>query len=143
MSGRNPKIGTWKCERGGAADVFQTVKKGRHFYTHCECCGLNQGTGSRRQQQIFNEAQFIDKTSVVIPSGVSMSESSESSKVIEHEPVRPALEKIPNAAAADFDPKEIPADEPKPSDKKIAGIARFLPGLALFALAAGAGLWMN
>lgn len=142
MSGKNPKIGTWTCERGGNADVFQTIKKGRHFYTHCECCGLNQGTGSRRQQQIFNEAQFIDKTAVVIPSGVSMSESA---KVIEHEPAKPALEKITSDELADFDPKEIPADEPaqKPADKKPGGFARLLPGLALFAVAAGAGLWMN
>jgi hypothetical protein len=140
VNDKNQKIGTWKCERSGVADVFQTVKRGRHFYTRCDCCGLNQGTGSARQQQIFNEAQFIDKSAVVIPSGVSMA-----AKVIEHEPVKPEPAKLEDKRPgnADFNPKEMPADEPvkAPADKK-PGFMRFLPGVILLA-AAGVGVWMS
>ncbi len=137
MSDKNQKIGTWTCEQGGDAEVFQTVKRGRHFYTRCECCGLNQGTGVKRQQRIFDEAKFLDKSAVFIPSGVSAS----GGVVIEQEPVKksgaPVLDFDPNEKA----PEEIVQSAPvQPADKP--GFARFLPGVILLA-AAGVGLWMN
>lgn len=130
----NPKIGVWKCERGGIAEVFQTTKRGRHFYTRCDCCGLNQGTGAGRQQQIFDEAQFIDRAAIAIPSGVTVG----GAKVIDLPPPEP--EKI----ALDFDPTEPPAPSETKSEPEQtgAGFKRFLPGV-LFIAAAGVGLWMS
>ena len=127
----NQKIGTWECERGGLADVFQTVKRGRHFYTKCECCGLNQGTGAGRQQQIFDEAQFIDKTSVVIPSGVTVG----GARVIESAPE-------PKKIELDFDPAQPVESESKAVQVKERSIVRFVPAIAFLA-AAGVGLWMS
>lgn len=132
MRAVNQKIGVWTCERGGVADVFQTVKRGRHFYTKCECCGLNQGTGAGRQQQIYDEAQFIDSAAIVIPSGVVAG----GAKVIEQ---KPEPEKIEDE---DFDPSEPVQGETK--QKAVAsggGFRRFLPGVILLA-AAGVGAWM-
>lgn len=133
MKSANPKIGVWKCERGGVAEVFQTVKRGRHFYTKCDCCGLNQGTGVGRQQQIFDEAEFFDRAAIVIPSGVTAG----GAKVIESSPVEP--EKI----ADDFDPsRPVPEEEKSAPVEQGGGIKRFIPGL-VFLTAAGVGLWMS
>lgn len=132
MKTTNPKIGVWKCERGGEAEVFQTVKRGRHFYTKCDCCGLNQGTGAGRQQQIFDQAQFFDRAAIVIPSGVTAS----GAKVIEQKPE-------PEKIAHDFDPSQpAPEDEKSEAVAPSGGIKRFIPGLAFLA-AAGVGLWMS
>ncbi len=133
MKTQNQKIGTWECERGGAADVFQTVKRGRHFYTKCECCGLNQGTGAGRQQQIFDEAQFIDKTAVVIPSGVTAG----GARVIESAPEPKKIESV-----SDFDPAQPLESEPKAVATSDRSMVRMMPGV-LFLLAAGVGLWMS
>lgn len=133
MKQTNPKIGHWTCEQGGDAEVFQTVKRGRHFYTKCECCGLNQGTGAARQQRIFDGAQFIDRAAIAIPSGVTIA----GGKVID----QPAQE--PEKVALDFDPTE-PAEGEVVSERPPveANFKRFLPGI-LFVAAAGVGLWMN
>lgn len=133
----NPLLGHWKCERGGNAEVFQTKKRGSHFYTRCDCCGLNQGTGAGRQQDIYDKAVFLAGVTVAKPSNVG---DAPGEKVIEHEPAK--LESG-TQGDSDFDPKEIPADEPvkKPEDKK-SGFARFVPGVVLLA-AAGVGLWMS
>lgn len=134
MKPANPKIGVWTCEQGGTAEVFQTVKRGRHFYTKCECCGLNQGTGAGRQQRIFNEAKFIDRAAIAIPSGVTVG----GGNVID----QPA--KGQERIALDFDPTEpAPQSEAESEPTKAgAGFKRFLPGV-LFIAAAGVGLWMN
>lgn len=138
MNEKNQKIASWVCERGGQADVFQTVKRGRHFYTRCDCCGLNQGTGSARQQQIFDEAVFLDKSAVVIPSGVSAS----GAKVIEPDPEKkPAVENIGHVPGDDFDPSAV-VDDVEPVTEKPRSAMRFFPAVVLLA-AAGFGLWMN
>lgn len=138
MKPKNEKLGTWKCSAGGTADVFQTKKLGRHFYTHCACCGLNQGTGAARQQKIFDEAVFINPSAVLVPSNVKVGNVVSS--------VPPELEKPESvkqsAPAQDFNPNEpveqvaqsAPA-QPFPTGKLFAGV--------VLLLAAGAGAWMN
>jgi hypothetical protein len=134
---KNQKIASWVCERGGQADVYQTVKRGRHFYTRCDCCGLNQGTGSARQQQIFDEAVFIDKGTIVVPSGVSVS----GAKVVDLDAVKKIEGEGLGRGAGDFDPSEA-VDSVEPAPEKPRSALRFFPVVVLLA-AAGAGLWMN
>lgn len=128
----NQLLGHWKCERGGNAEVFQTKKRGSHFYTRCDCCGLNQGTGAGRQQDIYDNAVFLSGVTVVKPSNVS---DTPGQKVIEHEPVR--VEPV----TRDFDPAIDIQDEPvEEPEKKTGGV--LLP-LSIFFAAVGAGLWLS
>lgn len=138
----NPQLGYWTCERGGKADVYQTLKKGRHFYTKCSCCGLNQGTGTARQQAIFDEAEFFQEVTIARPSGV-VDKADPGAVVndppkVEHKP----KQKPEPKAAPDFDPT-LPVDEPvQVIDEPKKGFARFLPGVILL-VAAGVGAWMG
>lgn len=141
MKPRNEKLGTWTCDAGGVADVFQTKKLGKHFYTHCDCCGLNQGTGTARQQKIFDEAEFINKATVVVPSNVNVG------KIGVVSTVPPELEKPADknsgAPAKDFDPSEpVPQSVGQQEESKPFPTGKFIAGIA-FMLAAGAGIWLN
>lgn len=77
MSGKrqpqNPAIGRWRCPLGGDAVVRQASKRGRHFYTQCECCGVQMGTAAARQTKIWREAEFSppDGVNVYKPGNVS------------------------------------------------------------------------
>lgn len=135
-----PILGTWTCERGGTADVRQTVKKGRHFYTQCGCCGLNQGTGAKRQQDIWDNATFVDGSTVVRPANVS-----ETKAAVNDPTGLPESETKPQPISepvGDFDPTEPePGSE---TERSSPGFDRgkIFAGVALV-LAAGAGIWMN
>lgn len=131
----NDIIGSWVCAYGGAAEVYQTKKQGRHFYTRCDCCGLNQGTGKSRQQSIWDSAKFIDKTSIAVPSGVEVGGFIEAEKV-----GAPSEEKGEPGPAADFDPAEIQSE---PAAVKAEGVLSKLAPFLVVALAIGAGAWMN
>jgi hypothetical protein len=143
VSEPNPVIGSWQCSEGGSAEVKQTKKRGRHFYTQCECCGLQQGTGAALQQRIWDEAEFLPGVAVVRPSNVlekgntvSETGASEPAKATE-----PASEPEPKAPG-DFDPNEPePISEPEPTQSGFSG-AKIIAGLALLA-AAGVGAWMG
>ncbi|WP_444884853.1 hypothetical protein [Microbulbifer sp. PSTR4-B] len=75
MSGKrqpqNPVIGHWQCPEGSKAEVRQAAKRGRHFYTSCDCCGVNMGAGAARQTKIWREAEFLQGADVFKPSNVS------------------------------------------------------------------------
>lgn len=131
MREQNPLLGHWQCPEGGRAEVYQTKKAGRHFYTRCACCGLMQGTGAALQQRIFDQAVFLPAVAVVAPSNVVMDKS----RVVEVEPVvtKPAL---------DFDPSE-----PVPDERVEAATEKprfdFLVPLGAFLVAGAAALWMH
>lgn len=131
MREQNPLLGHWTCPEGGRAEVYQTKKAGRHFYTHCDCCGLMQGTKVARQQRIWDEAEFIAGVSVVAPSNVVMDKS----RVIESAPTV----KVPQG---DFDPSEMVTDEQVEAvpDKPRF---RFLVPLGAFIAAGAAAIWMH
>lgn len=129
---RNEVLGHWTCEQGGRAEVMQTKKRGRHFYTRCDCCGLNQGTGQKRQQRIFDEAEFSDRAALVIPSNVEVGNV-----------IPDKSEPVPKPEPADFDPTEPePESEPSGVTSGAVGFKKFIPGAVLL-LAAGVGVWMN
>lgn len=139
----NPQLGYWTCERGGKAEVYQTLKKGRHFYTKCSCCGLNQGTGTARQQAIFDEVELFAEVTIARPSGV-VDKADPGAVVndppkVEHKPRQKPVPKV----EPDFDPT-LPADEPvavEPEpEKKSSGV---LLALSVFAAAVGVGVWMG
>ena len=136
MKEKNEKLGTWICSQGGTADVFQTKKLGRHFYTRCDCCGLNQGTGIARQQKIFDEAVFINPSVVVMPTNVKIT------GVIGDAPgsAKPKKESV---AAIDFDPTEKvdPVESPAPAAQNFF-TSKIIAGMVMVA-AAGVGVWMN
>jgi hypothetical protein len=124
----NQLLGHWTCERGGRAEVRQTKKQGKHFYTRCECCGLNQGTGKVRQQAIYDNTEFVAGITVTRPSGVE----EKSLSVVADQP-----EKAPENSPGDFDPNEpVDSEETEQPAKK-----SWLVPLVIFAAAVGAGLW--
>jgi len=131
----NILLGHWTCERGGRAEVRQTKKAGRHFYTRCDCCGLIQGTGSKRQQDIYDNAEFIPGVIVVRPSSVN----EKSAKVVDEQPKKEP-EKI-GAPVQDFDPT-LKTDEPEKEPAAKKGLSVFVPGL-VFVVAAGLGVWIS
>lgn len=129
----NQLLGHWTCERGGNAEVYQTKKRGSHFYTRCECCGLNQGTGAGRQQDIYDKAIFVPGVTVVKPSNVG-----ESGKNIINDSPKVEPEKLP--PPGDFDPTVVDPEQAKEPEKKASGV--WLP-LSIFVAAVGAGIWMG
>lgn len=120
------------------AAVRQTKKKGNHFYTQCDCCGLNQGTGAVRQQAIYDKAEFTPGVTFARPSNVV-----EKSKQVSEASVAPALEaKAQSEPEPDFNPNEPePVSEPEP--KSSGGLSAKLIAGAVFVVAAGVGLWMT
>lgn len=134
----NPLLGYWTCPRGARAEVYQTKKKGRHFYTRCLCCGLGQGTGEKLQQDIWDHAEFIDKSVVVRPSNVAIDALpvNEEVKKVEHEKPAPKPEPV-----GDFDPSAEPV-KPVQAVPEKSGFVRFVPGLVLL-VAVGVGAWLN
>jgi len=68
----NPLLGHVECrECLKPAEVYQTKRSGRHFYTDGCACGRNDGTKAPRQQRIWDEAKFLDDSSVHRPSNVT------------------------------------------------------------------------
>lgn len=135
----NPKLGTVGCPAGGVADVYQTRKRGKHFYTRCECCGLLQGTGQKRQQFIWDNAEFLPGVTVHKPANVDDTGKGEAEPEAAQEP-----ESAPEPAS-DFDP----AAEPEPVNQELeqeqsgSGIKTGLAAVGVTLLAVGAGLWMS
>lgn len=149
VSSKNELLGHWTCERGGKAEVRQTIKKGRHFYTQCECCGLQQGTGQARQQQIWDEGDFIPGKAFVKPANVTdkPERAPVNEPAIEHKPSEPESEPASEPESepvSDFDPNQ---SEPE-TDTEAAPVGRtvnkgaLLSGAALL-VAAGVGAWLN
>ena len=136
----NEKIGTWVCSNGGVADVYQTIKAGRHFYTRCNCCGLVQGTGKALQQRIYDNAKFIDKGAIAVPTGVDIGAflDAEVGREIE-QPKAPVNDDKQQNAAVDFDPNEIEQSEPVRGES--GGILKKIAPFAVVAAAIGAGIW--
>lgn len=134
----NELLGYWTCPEGAKAEVYQTKKQGRHFYTRCDCCGLNQGTGKTRQQSIFDTAEFLNRDAVVIPSGVVVGAVVNDSE----QPKTPASES--EQPKADFDPQQMKAEQAqeRPTNNG-KGILKTIAPFAVLALAVGAGAWMN
>lgn len=137
----NELLGHVVCSQGGRAEVRQTKKAGRHFYTSCECCGLNQGTGQTRQQHIYDKAEFLPGVTVVRPSNVVETAKPVGEPEPEKPPVSGEPEPKPKAEpVSDFNPYESEqVSEPSPASR---GVVRFLPGVILLA-AAGVGVWMG
>lgn len=134
----NELLGYWVCPEGARAEVYQTKKQGRHFYTRCDCCGLNQGTGKTRQQSIFDTAEFLNRDAVVIPSGVVVGAVVNDSE----QPKTPANES--EQQKTDFDPQQMKAEQAQSvQPEKSGGAFKAILPLAILGLAIGAGAWMN
>ncbi|MGH1374589.1 MAG: hypothetical protein ACRBBW_21310 [Cellvibrionaceae bacterium] len=71
MAEKLPIAGYWKCDEGGRAEVTQTRRAGSHFNTRCDCCGYSQATGAKRQQRIWDEADWLEGVVVKRPSNVT------------------------------------------------------------------------
>lgn len=132
----NEKLGTWTCSNGGEAGVFQTKKNGRHFYTRCECCGLQQGTGKTRQQRIWNEAQWL------VPVDQIAKPSNVDGELICNDKGPQPYEEIDQEF--DFDA----TDDPEPQGQVIEhdsgfNAYRVLGGLALIGAAVGGGFCLQ
>lgn len=136
-----PALGVWRCPMGGSALVYQTVKAGNHFYTHCACCGLQQGTGAARQQRIWDETEFYNRGSVVRPGNVAIDLKPES------EPSEAATaEAVPDKGEADFDPGEREVDpeaEKQPEKREGGGVLKKVIPLVLLFGAGVVGSWMS
>ncbi len=86
---------------GERSAVMQTKRKGAHLYTRCSSCGLDQRTGAKVQQKIWNEAEWLGLPPTppenVIPN-----------KPIESQP------KAEQTGAEDFDPTLTDETEQEP-----------------------------
>lgn len=138
MTEPNQVLGHWRCEQGGTAEVKQTRKRGNHFYTNCDCCGLNQGTGQKRQQRIWDEAKFLTGVTVVRPTNVTIQSGAIAS---ESEKVSEPVGEVQSEAVSDYTP--APSGAPEVVERS-GGFnkAKLFGGLVLLA-AAGVGAWMN
>lgn len=126
------------------AEVYQTKKRGNHFYTKCDCCGLNQGTGASRQQEIWDKATITPGLTIVKPSNVT-----EKSEPVTEKPALEAAKpsepepKKASEAKADFDPSEPEKpSEPEPERAGSSLNGKLIAG-AVFIIAAGLGAWMT
>lgn len=138
---QNPKLGTVRCPAGGVADVYQTRKRGRHFYTRCECCGLMQGTGQKRQQYIWDNAEFLPGVTVHKPANVEDAGKGEPEQTGGEQTGGKLAYSAPEP---DFDPAEEP-EEPgqEGENENKRPIRTGLAALGVTLLAVGAGLWMS
>lgn len=156
----NPVIGRWECPAGGdMAAVFQTKRRGRHFYTKCTCCGTNQGQEAKRQQRIWEEAQWLPDAVVVRPSNVkdngqALAGQVEQSRQNQERDQRQApdqeRDQVPaeQGAArqwtlkdADSDPAADPADDPAEGPEAGSSKGALIAGAVLVAAAIGGAMW--
>ncbi|WP_339074924.1 hypothetical protein [Teredinibacter turnerae] len=129
-------VGHIQCAAGNRAEVRQAVRRGNHFYTVCDCCGTNQGTGKARQQWIWDNAEFIAGATVKKPINVTDEKPVVSESSVESEPVQ--IE----AGTGDFDPAEPVETESAPAVKTgETGMGSKLVGVGLL-LASGLGAWL-
>jgi|GEM_PF-3541057 len=127
----NPVVGYWECGRGGRAAVTQTRRSGRHFNTQCDCCGFIQGTGKARQQDIWDNAEFLPAVTVRCPSNVTADKPKAEPK--------PKIEE-----STDFNPSESEPTEESTELTEVTngGNGKLVAG-ALLLLSAGVGLWLG
>ncbi|WP_406827723.1 hypothetical protein [Microbulbifer sp. ARAS458-1] len=152
---QNPKLGTVTCPAGGVADVYQTRKRGRHFYTRCACCGLLQGTGPKRQQEIWDTAEFLQGVTVHKPANVDDSAKGEPIERSQGQDSQGQDSQgsdetggktaIGAAVSGDFDPKIDAAADGEEQEKEApaGGVRKGLAAVGVTLLAVGAGLWMS
>lgn len=100
-----------------------------------------QGTGQKRQQFIWDNAEFLPGVTVHKPANVEDTGKGEPEQ---------AEAKLANSApeaeepVTDFDPAEEPVqEEDKPSPSQERAIRKGLAALGVTLLAVGAGLWMS
>jgi hypothetical protein len=137
MSENNQLLGYWVCDQGARAEVRQTKKQGRHFYTRCDCCGLNQGTGKKRQQLIYDNTEFIPGVTVTRPAGVE----EKSLSVVADQPEKTEKTETELLTDSDFNPNE-PEETERPQVAENGLKKAIVPGV-IFLLAVGAGIWMQ
>lgn len=134
---KRPIIGHWVCSEGGRAEVTQTVKRGNHFNTKCDCCGFVQGTGAKRQTAIWQTADFFEGATVIKPANVSESDAKEINR--EPEKAGDDVSKVTEPEQADFDPSEsVPEPESKP---EAGGKFGFMAVAVLVGSALGGYVW--
>lgn len=130
----NPVLGELRspcsiCDEG--VKVMQAKRSGGHLYTRCEC-GLNQSSGKKRQQWVWDNALWLD----VKPTPPVNVDASKPSMVGESEPA-PV---VPDDDA-DFVPELEPEVELEPVRKRGRGFGAVLAAalaVAGVALVAGA-----
>ncbi|MBE0507793.1 MAG: hypothetical protein IBX50_13965 [Marinospirillum sp.] len=126
MSINNPVLGVCECpECGGQASVMQSKRRGRHLYTNCSSCGLDQRTGAEVQNRLWHGTEW--KT------GVDPMHHRPSSVVDGWKP-KPQAEPQPSVAPAepmpDWSPDD-PADQQESAVKPKSGAGRALVALGL------------
>lgn len=127
----NPLLGEVRCDDcGGVRYVYQSKRKGKHLYTRCGACGIDQRTGAAPQAKM---AQYV-------PVGTLATEP---------EPAQTAPEPAPDPTpATDTDGQDVfftgdpvtiePTPEPdsepvpdQPEPKRGGGIGGLIFGLLL------------
>lgn len=64
-------VGHGKCPMGGDTRIYAGNRKGGYLMTRCDCCGFQQGTGKKLQQQIWDNAVWLDGKQPPLPSKVN------------------------------------------------------------------------
>lgn len=147
MAESNPVLGAIQCPMGNEAQVYQTKKRGRHFYTRCKCCGLQQGTGAERQTDIWSRAKFIADVTVVKPSNVTDSGPTpvnEPEPASEPKAAESGQASLSGATQGDFDPNAEPEDSgEREQTAGGSGWRKAAAAVGITTVAAGIGWWMS
>lgn len=133
-----PLLGHIECQMGERAEVRQTSKRGAHFYTRCDCCGLMQGTGAKVQQKIWDKAEWLpgavySRPSNVTDKGLEPVAAIEVVPAIEQKPVE--REGVEEYELGDFE-SEIEESQNEPAESG-EGVKKGLLALGVTVLAAG------
>ena len=125
----NEVLGYCPCPScDGEVEVMQAKRQGKHLYSRCrDGCGLDQRTGKKPQQWLWDNTSWIDGPPVP-PENVTVDSVKESTE-------KPSN----NAGSVDFDPEEKPAEE-QPKKQPKGGIFKVL-ALGIAVLTVGGAVW--
>ena len=101
-----------------------------------------QGTGKALQQRIYDNAKFIDKGAIAVPSGVDIGAFLDAEVGREFEQTKtPVNDDKRQTGGLDFDPAEI--EEAEPVRGEGVGLFKKIAPFFVVAAAIGAGVWMG
>lgn len=125
----NDVLGYAPCGCGKKKQVMQAKRKGDHLYSRCDDCGLDQRTGARVQQKLWDSAEWIDEPPTP-PENVDITVKVDREKV-----AKPSSDKV----LEDFD-LTVNLTESKPKTKAKGRILPML-GSALVIAGVGVAIW--
>ena len=132
----NEVLGSIPCDCGRNADVMQTKRAGKHLYSRCADCGLDQRTGAKVQTRLWLETEWRNGVKPPRPSNVSESATKPATETATEKPSS-------GGAFEDFEPDTLAAEKATNEATKNKPKGRFgvVAGGLLIITALGAAIW--